>query len=312
MSRGQQLVLFCLLAFGAGLAGRCGGSTGAPCDGVDCGGHGICFSVADSTYCECAAGWHPSGLECVRNDATNPCLDIDCDGHGSCVLDAARVPGCNCEAGYVERSALHCLPLITDDADADADGEVRDGEAEAEAEADVCVPSCAGRACGGDGCGGSCGSCPTGTSCSGGTCVCVADCAGRECGTDGCGGSCGSCPSGTSCGGAGRCRCTPDCGGRECGDDGCGGDCGGCPSDYDCDSGSCVLVCHPPDTHPIGGACVPSCGVAGGNHCPPRVCESWEDYDPVGYDCCPSSGLLDTWDCREGDDRPANNYCCAI
>lgn len=35
-----------------------------------------------------------------------------------------------------------------------------------------CTPSCVGRACGGDGCGGSCGTCPSGNGCtSNGTCV---------------------------------------------------------------------------------------------------------------------------------------------
>jgi hypothetical protein len=275
MVRGRdRLILLCLLAFGAGLAGRCGGSTGGPCDGVDCGGHGICFAVADAAFCECVAGWHPAGLECVRNDATNPCLGVDCDGHGTCVLDASRLPGCECEPGYGERSALHCLPLIGDDADADADG-----EAEAEAEADVCVPNCTG----------------------------------RECGGNGCGGNCGTCSAGDHCNASGQCRCTRDCSGRECGDDGCGGDCGGCPTDYDCDSGSCVLVCHPPDTLPVGGTCLPACGVAGGNHCPDHLCAAGEELDPVGNNCCPPGApSYDTYDCREGDDRPANNYCCTI
>jgi len=278
VSRRGRLILPCLLAFGVGLAGRCGGSSRDPCDGVDCTDHGICFSVADAAYCECAAGWHPAALECVRNDAANPCLGIDCDGHGTCALDAARMPECRCEPGYIERSPLHCLPTIAEDAAAETDGEARDGDAEAEADADVCVPSCTG----------------------------------RECGGNGCGGSCGTCPAGEHCNASGQCRCTRDCGGRECGDDGCGGSCGDCGADYACDSGSCVLVCHPPATRPIGGVCLPSCGAAGGNHCPPSLCTVFQAIDPLGNNCCPSGSLIDTWDCREGDDRPDNNYCCVI
>lgn len=37
--------------------------------------------------------------------------------------------------------------------------------------ADVCVPSCAGRACGDDGCGGSCGACAGGATCASGACT---------------------------------------------------------------------------------------------------------------------------------------------
>ncbi|MFZ2414837.1 MAG: hypothetical protein WAW33_02460, partial [Minisyncoccia bacterium] len=32
-----------------------------------------------------------------------------------------------------------------------------------------------------------------------GTCVCTPNCSGKSCGSDGCGGSCGTCPSPTSC-----------------------------------------------------------------------------------------------------------------
>lgn len=39
----------------------------------------------------------------------------------------------------------------------------------------ACVPDCAGKECGSDGCGGSCGSCPTGTHCENGRCVCDLD-----------------------------------------------------------------------------------------------------------------------------------------
>jgi len=115
-----------------------------------------------------------------------------------------------------------------------------------------CTPSCSDRACGDDGCGGSCGSCPSGYFCSSGACVssCTPSCSGLSCGDDGCGGSCGTCPSGYFCSG-GECApsCTPSCSGRTCGSDGCGGSCGTCSSGYTCStSGSCV-----PDTPPPGG-----------------------------------------------------------
>jgi hypothetical protein len=99
---------------------------------------------------------------------------------------------------------------------------------------------------------------------------CIPNCANKECGDDGCGGSCGGCNNvpadyclnsttlrdynGTSsCQNYkcvypytdktcpygclnGKCQsCTPDCTNKECGDDGCGGSCGNCnniPADY--------------------------------------------------------------------------------
>jgi hypothetical protein len=51
---------------------------------------------------------------------------------------------------------------------------------------------------------------------------CIADCAGKACGTDGCGGSCGVCASGDPCHG-GRCGCATPCTTSACGviPDGC-------------------------------------------------------------------------------------------
>ena len=74
--------------------------------------------------------------------------------------------------------------------------------------------------------------------------ACVPDCADRECGDDGCGGLCGSCPAGQQCVGGGACvpdACQPRCAGRQCGDDGCGGSCGACSGGALCDAaGACV------------------------------------------------------------------------
>jgi len=112
----------------------------------------------------------------------------------------------------------------------------------------ACTPACDGRACGDDGCGGSCGTCEAGASCDGaGQCVpaCTPDCEGRFCGDDGCGGSCGTCGDGESCQvDIGRCAgCTPECGDRACGDDGCGGTCGTCGEGEICDpAGACVAA----------------------------------------------------------------------
>ncbi|MFT5429574.1 MAG: RHS repeat-associated protein [Myxococcota bacterium] len=76
---------------------------------------------------------------------------------------------------------------------------------------------------------------------------CDPDCDNRACGPDGCGGTCGSgCSSGKGCL-DGQCQgtgCDPTCGYgdtvRVCGDNGCGGSCGTCPAEESClPSGAC-------------------------------------------------------------------------
>ncbi|MFZ2414801.1 MAG: fibronectin type III domain-containing protein, partial [Minisyncoccia bacterium] len=58
-----------------------------------------------------------------------------------------------------------------------------------------CVPNCAGKNCGSNGCAGTCGTCSGSDVCSGGVCVptCTPNCAGKNCGSNGCSGSCGTC-----------------------------------------------------------------------------------------------------------------------
>ncbi len=125
-----------------------------------------------------------------------------------------------------------------------------------------CVPDCAERECGADGCGGQCGSCGSGSLCDAeaGTCRCVPDCDGRECGDDGCEGQCGSCWFGTRCA-EGRCvPCQPDCAGRECGDDGCDGQCGSCGPNERCTDGQCICVPSCVDRQCGDDGCGGSCG----------------------------------------------------
>lgn len=66
-----------------------------------------------------------------------------------------------------------------------------------------CVPTCAEKECGPDGCGGVCGACGEGANCEGGLCValpsCVPSCIDVTCGDDGCGVSCGDCGEGEQC-----------------------------------------------------------------------------------------------------------------
>ena len=148
-----------------------------------------------------------------------------------------------------------------------------------------CEPSCAGKACGDDGCGGSCGACGPSEACEAGACVCQADCAGKGCGPDGCGGTCGICGPGLTCSGAGQCACEPDCGGKSCGDDGCGGSCGACAADQSCTAAG-LCVCEPDCAGKAcgGDGCGGSCGVCpGGTSCQSGLCQC--DPDCAGKAC---------------------------
>jgi len=130
----------------------------------------------------------------------------------------------------------------------------------------ACSPSCGGRACGDDGCGGSCGTCPDHHACDGsGQCACQPDCTGLTCGADPfCGADCGACPAGADCQ-AGACVCQPQCAGRTCGDDGCGGACGVCAdgqtcnANGQCEAGGCELACAGRDCG-LDPVCGLSCG----------------------------------------------------
>jgi len=127
----------------------------------------------------------------------------------------------------------------------------------------TCTPNCTGKACGGDGCGGQCGTCPQGQACQNGQCVgCQPSCTGKACGDDGCGGLCGSCPAGQTCQNGQCVGCQPNCTGKTCGDDGCGGSCGTCPAGQVCKVGQCVGGCTPDCTGKVCGNddCGGSCG----------------------------------------------------
>ena len=105
-----------------------------------------------------------------------------------------------------------------------------------------CVPNCADRTCGDDGCDAVCGTCPEGQVCFEGGCVCAT-------GTRFCEGQCRDwqcctdldCPESETCDSETHsCQCAPDCDGKTCGPDGCGGTCGECGAQQTCSNGNCV------------------------------------------------------------------------
>lgn len=92
-----------------------------------------------------------------------------------------------------------------------------------------------------------CGVCEKGNICNSGKCqkICVPNCAGKECGSDGCDGICGNCPGDKFCNASSKCQnnCTPKCEGKVCGTDTCGGNCGTCPNGEFCSNGKCDKAC---------------------------------------------------------------------
>lgn len=124
---------------------------------------------------------------------------------------------------------------------------------------------------------------------------CVSNCAERACGSDGCGGSCGSC-GGTQVCIAGAC-CVPEskgdtCAGR-CGTwiNNCGQpvDCKTCPTGQQClSNGSCAVVCTKNEDCSGGSGCSnPS--VEGAHHCitgplmPFETCQHTSDCPPGSH-----------------------------
>ncbi len=203
-------------------------------------------------------------------DTTPPPIDT-ADPDGDVMVDTAV--DTDTAAGECVPGARRCLGNIVEECDDDA----RWRAVEACGAAALCVngicgcqPLCDGRACGDDGCGGSCGECAANEACLGSQCVCQPQCAGVECGPDGCGGVCGTCAPGDACNGLGQCQCVSQCNGRECGDDSCGGSCGTCADNEICSFGACE--------------CVPDCD---GKECGFDGCGGTCGQCPQGQQCDP-------------------------
>ena len=77
-----------------------------PCLGITCSGNGVCVVQYDAAVCSCYFGYHPEGLNCVRDP--DPCDDVTCSGHGTCVDDGGGGVSCDCDEGYVAQQ-LRCL-----------------------------------------------------------------------------------------------------------------------------------------------------------------------------------------------------------
>ena len=207
------------------------------------------------------------------------------------VLECVTALGAECSLSTLKDLALEITGLLKDLASGEGGG-LGDVLNLLLGQCDVCVPACAGKQCGDDGCGGQCGACPDGQGCSDGQCgSCTASCDGKQCGDDGCGGDCGSCPQDTGCVDGQCVGCTPSCEGKQCGPDGCTGVCGACEQGLDCNAAGqcvgCAVLCDGKECGPDG--CGGSCGTCtGGETCDLLgQCGGGCTADCGGKDCGP-------------------------
>jgi len=249
------------------------------CAGKECGGDGCGGSCGECTGAAC------QDFVCVA------VCESECtiEGESVCVDEGLRTCG--------QFDADDCLEWSATAA-CGAQSLCMDGACE-------CQPDCVDKACGDDGCGGSCGVCVAGATCSDFVCAksCVAEC--DVAGVSACFGAgyqtCGqydaddcldlsptiACPANTACAG-GVCECVPNCVGVSCGGDGCGGACGQCGAGASCTNGKCLVQCQP-ECAAVGqvscfGAGVRQCGEYDGDTC--------LDWGPVSA-CGPNESCVD-------------------
>jgi RHS repeat-associated protein len=254
------------------------GGPATPCDGnADCQAGLICGrdnggrfgKAADEDLCwddGCASA---PALGC--GSPTSPCGL--CEDHPVCESDQECASGMKCALGMGPRFGLPMGVSVCWHSDCDTDPNQDCGTSASKCGLCLCIPTCAGKACGdtsSDGCGGTCPGlcddgepgcssdweCPVGSSCGLGagpdfgfpigTNVCwPLRCNDKDPQVDGCGvagANCGSCDA-----------CVPSCSGRECGSDGCGGTCGSCATGEYCNpGGQCAssILEHEPDFPP--------------------------------------------------------------
>jgi hypothetical protein len=262
-------------------------------------------SVGSFEACSCGDG-SPSQRVCTDKRAWSPCVcsEPDAGAQPDVITDTKSPDQDIASPEYAQDLQTEPLDIpdgdgaetdgMDDDADIPEDGGPEDLEPEL-----ACVPNCAGRACGDDGCDGSCGDCDCGHDCVAYACNFTA-CDGRACGLDGaaCGLSCGGCYAfaQSSCkvtGSTSACTCQADCEGRSCGNDGCGGSCGVCTNGL-CNADG---ICTP--------NCVPDCS---GLACGAAPCDTFCGICPAGETCTGDNRCVD---CLGNDDCPEGEICDA-
>ncbi len=210
-------------------AGVCLGTCTPACAGKECGDDGCggsCGACANGQFCQsgqCSDQCTPEcgGKVCGPDGCGSTCGACDagfsCE-EGACVDNpdgCGNVPS----AGLCEGNNLSkCIggQVVTTDCSVTGEFCTYAPDAGIYACLSQCIPNCANKDCGADGCGGECGSCSKDETCQSGICedstgVCTPDCSGVQCGDDGCGGSCGACTQGSSCSSDGVCIADEEC-----------------------------------------------------------------------------------------------------
>ena len=168
----------------------CGGHCGECQVGYKCNDAGKCMSIGPNS---CGNGKCQPGMgeNCETCPADCDCDDSCCEEHQSLGCNEPKVKECVCNMDP------YCCEQMWDGICVDEAINMCDATCEG-----GCEPSCFNKECGPDGCEGSCGSCPAGSTCNAGSIceqICEPDCDTEECGSDGCGGSCGLCGVGEAC-----------------------------------------------------------------------------------------------------------------
>ena len=241
----------------------CGGTCGGCGDGELCTSEGSCCEP-DCVGKEC--GPDGCGASCGSCDDMSMCQEGLCQescGDGWCQMDQGEdcescpqdcdkdtCPELICPPGYVTSCVESCLPKTwLGDGYCDAELQCEEAEWDKGDCSEGCMPDCAGKECGSDGCGGTCGSCPPESSCEAGVCgECIPECGDKECGFDGCGGVCGMCEESYEvCGFNGKCGQAGCTGWPMGGCNGCSCEACVCDTKPKCCEGywdaSCVAIC---------------------------------------------------------------------
>ena len=259
----------------------CGGSCGDCAVGWEC-ANGFCqfVSLTCEQYKECLDLCDPGDEDCTNTckGLSSPAAMQQLDDYRACIKSfCGEVPLPGCES-------MTQTTFCKSEWDACQEG---------------CQPDCAGKACGDNGCGGSCGECTPPDECVAGQCLCQPDCAGKACGDDGCGGSCGECPGGTFCtGDTFLCKAVGDSCEGMCGQTGASCNCDlACFTFADCCADVCTYCGLEAGFVDHCGGCQPDCA---GKEC---------GDDGCGGDCgsctppeeCVAGACVDNSLCNDGN-----------
>lgn len=293
--------------YGGGGGGDGGNQDGSGQDGSGCTPH------AGTTCAEGVTYWLDScgNIEEVKEMCGCGCnsAETDCDD----CTDLPCQSNSDCPSGWVcDLNTGKCKQQpCSSDQDCPTGFKCNSGVCER----DSCVPQCAGKCCGSNGCGGTCpNACVPGEVCDLGTCQCKPDtsCTSNE-----------DCPTEYYCDlTVHECKpvtCTPQCEGKCCGSNGCGGTCpNDCPTNYVCNMSTCQCVL---DTTCTSDSQCPTMHCCREGSCIPAACGNMVcGYDPVcefscgtcsaGYTCNYETGqcILDD----PGDLCPSGQECLVI